>query len=193
MDMYTMSHACPYSTITKKEGTKSVYEGYVIFTMPSGDMGYWTLELNLTIDDKTHKINEVIQVNSTDFKTVNSFTGTDDQRYVIAFIQPQNPKVAINDMVAGLFKMETMMSFPIVDNYKIKIDPRMPSMGNHGSPNNKDLVQGADGLYHGKLSLSMTGYWNINLQVENEKGDLLKGEEVTEDRERSSLSFEIEF
>ena len=44
-------------------------------------------------------------------------------------------------MTVGVFKMQSMMVFPVVDNFKVKIDPRMPSMGNHGSPNNVDLTQ----------------------------------------------------
>ena len=40
--------------------------------------------------------------------------------------------------------MESMMSFPVVEDYKILLDPRMPSMGNHTSPNNEDLVSSAE-------------------------------------------------
>ena len=70
----------------------------------------------------------------------------------------------------------------------------MPSMGNHGSPNNVDLTQSlADEFYHGKLSLTMTGYWKINLQLANAAGTVLKGEEVTDQNPASSLFFEIEF
>jgi hypothetical protein len=70
----------------------------------------------------------------------------------------------------------------------------MPSMGNHGSPNNVDLTQStSDEFYHGKLSLTMTGYWKINLQLVNASNDVLKGETVTESNEASSIFFEVEF
>jgi hypothetical protein len=85
------------------------------------------------------------------------------------------------------------MSFPVVDDYTIKIDPRMPSMGNHTSPNNVDLTQGSDDLYHGKLSLTMTGYWKINLQLMNSQDEVLKGETITEETPASSIYLEIEF
>ena len=32
------------------------------------------------------------------------------------------------------------MSYPPVANYSVMVDPRMPSMGNHTSPNNKAPV-----------------------------------------------------
>lgn len=70
----------------------------------------------------------------------------------------------------------------------------MPGMGNHGSPNNVNLTQsGADKVYKGKLSLTMTGYWKINLQLANPAGTVLKGEEVTTANEGSSIYFEVEF
>lgn len=69
----------------------------------------------------------------------------------------------------------------------------MPSMGNHGSPNNVDLTQISNGFYQGKLSLTMSGYWKINLMLENENGEILKGEPITESNESSSIYFEIEF
>lgn len=108
-------------------------------------------------------------------------------------IEPTEPKVAINDMSAAIFKTDGMHNFEIVNNYKLKIDPRMPGMGNHGSPNNQDLTQGSDGFYHGKLSLTMTGLWKINLILQNENNEILKGEEIDENNESSSIFFEIEF
>ena len=112
----------------------------------------------------------------------------------MALIDPTNPKVAVNDMSAALFKMESMMNFVPVTGYSISLDPRMPSMGNHGSPNNVNLTGlGTNGLYHGKLSLTMTGYWKINLQLLNATGEIVKGEQITEDTPESSIFFELEF
>ncbi|UWX55354.1 hypothetical protein NYZ99_01880 [Maribacter litopenaei] len=67
-------------------------------------------------------------------------------------------------------------------------------MGNHSSPNNENLTfDSSTGKYKGKLSLTMTGYWKINLQLFNKQGDVLKGEPVTDENEASSLYFELEF
>src|SRR5690554_3145362 len=91
-------------------------------------------------------------------------------------------------MKAVLYRMEDMMTFPVVENYTITIDPRMPGMGNHSSPNNEDLTyQAAQKRYEGKLSLTMTGYWKINMKLLDENGEVLKGEDVTEDNPSSSL------
>ena len=120
--------------------------------------------------------------------------GSDNVRYIVALIEPKTPKIAINDMVVGLYKMETMMSFPVVENYTITLDPRMPGMGNHSSPNNTDLTYNSiNGLYYGDLSLTMTGYWVLNLKLLNAQNEVLKGEDVTTENIQSSLYLELEF
>ena len=120
--------------------------------------------------------------------------GTDNVKYVVAMIDPKSPKVAVNDMTVGVWKMQDMMNFPIVDGYTVKIDPRMPGMGNHTSPNNVDATQILAGrMYKGKLSLTMTGYWKINLQLAKADGTVVKGEPITDAVSASSIYFELEF
>ena len=44
----------------------------------------------------------------------------------------------------------------MVENYSIALDPRMPGMANHSSPNNEDLTyDGNAHMYTGKLSLTV--------------------------------------
>lgn len=193
MHMTDMSHSCPYSIISRKPNTETLYEGYIVFQMPGNDLEHWELTFNYTINGEDFTVSENISVPPSDKKRVNVFMGSDDVRYIVALIEPTDPQVAVNDMTAGVFKMENMMNFPVVDNYTLKIDPRMPSMGNHSSPNNVNLMQEAQDLYHGKLSLTMTGYWKINLQLLNAQNKVLKGEEITDTNEASSIFFEIEF
>lgn len=193
MYMTDKQHSCPKSEVVKSVGKQNLYNGYIIFQMASNDSEYWKLTIDYSINGNDYSVSETIQVESSDKQRVTSFMGTDNVRYVLAIVEPSSPAVAVNDMIVVLFRMENMMNFSVVDDYTIKIDPRMPSMGNHGSPNNVDLTQKADGFYHGKLSLTMTGYWKINLQLLNQTSEVLKGEEVTENNESSSLYLEIEF
>jgi len=194
MHMTSMQHACPYSSVSKSANSNSLYEGFIVFQMAGNSTEYWDLTIEYTINNITYTATERIDVEAVTKKNVLSFKGSDNVSYVLAMVAPSNPKVATNDMEAMLFKKETMISYPVVNNYTIKIDPRMTSMGNHGSPNNVDLKQTSlNGSYFGKLSLTMTGYWKINLQLENESGTILKGEPVTATQESSSIFFEIEF
>lgn len=194
MHMTQMMHSCPKSEVSKTENP-SVYNGFVIFQMPGNADEYWELGLEYTVNGQTFNATERIEVKAPDNgkKTVNSFMGSDDSRYILAMM-PFDPEVKINDFSAMVFKMEDMMSFPVVENYSITIDPRMPGMGNHSSPSNVDLMFDATSkTYHGKLSLTMTGYWKINLKLMNAAGEILKGESVSEQNQSSSLFFEIEF
>ena len=194
MHMTSMSHSCPYSTVQKITNEGTLYKGYIMFQMAQNASEYWDLKIDYNLGGTDYSVTSVIDVPASEKRRVTVFTGTDGVKYLLALIEPSNPKVAINDIKIGVWKMQNMMTFPIVDGYTVKIDPRMPSMGNHSSPNNVHATQSiANGFYNGKLSLTMTGYWKINLQLANATGDILKGEEITEIVESSSIFFEIEF
>lgn len=194
MHMAMMNHSCPKSPVTKVSTDGLVYEGYIVFQMAQNATEYWDLKIDYTINGTAYSMTSVIDVPASTKQKVTTFTGSDNVRYIVAYVDPHHPKVGINDMVVGVWKMQDMMNFPVVDNYKLKIDPRMPSMGNHSSPNNVDATQALAGdLYNGKLSLTMTGYWKLNLQLLNASGTVLKGETITDAVPASSIYFEIEF
>ena len=194
MHMTSMSHSGPKSSITKVTPDGTLYTGYLVFQMPQNATEYWDLKFDYSINGTAYTATTVVDVPDSAKRRVNSFLGSDNTKYIVAYIEPRTPKVAVNDMTLGVWKMQDMMTFPVVDGYTVKIDPRMPGMGNHGSPNNVNATQTSAGkLYDGKLSLTMTGYWKINLQLANAAGTVLKGEEVTDQNPASSLFFEIEF
>lgn len=194
MHMMSMTHACPKSQVQKVAGKETLYKGYLVFQMPENASERWTLQLKYQTGGNSFTVEDTVAVPNSTRKRVTVVTGTDSKKYIIALVSPETPQVAINDFKVGLFAMQNMMSFPVVKNFAIDIDPRMPSMGNHGSPNNENLsYQSADSLYHGKLSLTMTGYWKINMMLKNADSDVLKGEAVTEENEASSLFLEVEF
>lgn len=194
MHMSMMSHSCPFSAVQKTTANGTLYKGYVVFQMAQNDTEYWDIKLDYTIDGVAYSITSVIDVPASEHKNITTFTGTDGAKYVMAYMAPETPKVAVNDFKVGLWKMQSMMSFTVVDGYQVNIDPRMPSMGNHGSPNNVNATQiKAGDFYAGKLSLTMTGYWKINLQLLNVAGEVIKGEAITETQTDSSIYFDLEF
>ena len=194
MHMAMMNHSCPFSAVKKLTTDGTLYDGYIMFQMAQNDTEYWDLKINYKIADVDYTVTSVIDVPASDKRKVNTFTGSDGVKYLVAYIDPVDPKVAVNDMKVGVWKMQSMTNFPVVDGFTVKIDPRMPSMGNHSSPNNVHATQTTSGdLYNGKLSLTMTGYWKINLQLADAEGTVLKGEQITTDVTASSIYFEIEF
>lgn len=194
MTMPTMKHSCPKSTISKVPGKNTLYNGYIIYQMTHMDMSGWTLNISYTINDSSYEAKAPLLVGQSNRQNVTTITGSDDTKYIIALIAPSVPKIAVNDVKIGVYTMEDAFSFPVVKNYSIALDPRMPSMGNHSSPNNEDLTYSdIDTMYHGRLSLTMSGYWVLNLKLINDQGMLLKGEDITTDHLQSSLYLEIEF
>jgi len=194
MQMPTMEHSSPKSTITKTLGKDTVYDGFIIYQMTNLDGSGWSLTVNYTINGIDYTVTDAITVLQNDNQNSASFMGSDDSRYIVALVEPNNPKIAINDLKVGLFKMENMMTFPVVEDFTITLDPRMPGMGNHTSPNNTDLTyNSAEQMYNADLALTMTGYWVLNLKLLNTNGEVLKGEDVTEENTQSSLYLELEF
>jgi len=193
----THQHSSPYSEISKVSGKQTLYQGYIVFIMASDEPNnYWDLHINLSVDGQNISIEDKVNVISTESqynKVYTSGMGTDDENYMLALVEPENPIIGTNDIVVALFKKGDNHDFPIVNNYKIKVDPRMPGMGNHSAPGNVDMTQGNDGFYHGKVGFSMSGYWKINLILEDGSGTVIKGEPVTETNPESSLNFKIEF
>lgn len=190
------THGCPYSAPAPAAGDASLYEGYIVFIMAGGSMGHWDLKVNFTTGGTGHEVEVPLTVSDGEsefHKVYTSSVGTDGTTYLLAMLEPSTPATGVNDMVVGLFKRAGDADFPVVDGYTIRVDPRMPGMGNHGAPGNEDLVQGADGLYHGKAGFSMTGYWKINLMVEDAAGQVLCGNEVGGEAVESSVHFKVDF
>lgn len=179
-------YTCPASGVAPVEGTSSLFGGFVVFQTA----GNWELPISYHVSGTIYEATGKIPVEAAPKRVVESFQGTDDQKYVIAMLDPVKPVVGANDMSALLYRMKSTSYFESVSGYTIKIDPRMPD--NQSSPNNLDLTLQEDGIYKGKLNLNKPGQWRINLQLENGEGEVIMGEPVAGSDTESSIYFEIE-
>lgn len=185
--------SCPHSPEWVYQAQGKFYTGYCVFTQ-EGAKGAWvfvvTVEGTSTHFQKMQPIEVKPQPNMN--LSMTSFIGKDQQEYIIALVAPMQPKVAENELVAGIFKRNRVGSMNAeslnqaylpVENYTLLLDPRMPepSMGNHSSPNNRDLVQRKDGFYQGVVNYTMTGNWTLNLMLQNNQGRIVKGTKVPTD------------
>ncbi|REE24536.1 hypothetical protein DFQ09_104308 [Winogradskyella pacifica] len=175
--------------------TEDYYSGYTVFTNESTDLENWKLYLSFTDNDQTYTVDQDIIVEAQTNMNLNmtSFTGSDGEQYFIALVAPQKPKIAQNELVAGIYTYNppsndagtfpdaSQFSYSEVADYTLLLDPRMPepSMGNHSSLNNEDLTQQEDGLYYGIVNYTMTGNWTLNFRLQNQFGEILKGTEVS--------------
>ncbi len=194
MFMVGMSHGCPTISVEKLTARPNMYKGGVVFTMASNEQEYWELGVDVNQNGTVKSVNSRVVVEASPKRNVSSFLADDGKRYTVAMVQPTKPITGINTISAYIFERVNGSTYPIVNGYKLEFDPRMPGMGNHSSPNNVHMTQtSANGLYEGKVSLTMTGYWKINLRLLDDAGNVLKGEEVTTANPSSSIFFEIEF
>jgi hypothetical protein len=209
MDMGMMKHSTPHSDITKvttkRYYDKWLYEAYYAFLMYSGQGGgNWSYDLDYTVGDVSGSFTDVaMDVKDvfrpdgvTERKVIQSLVAIDgsNKTYVVTLVGPQQPKVGSNEMTAYIHERIDANTFTPVENFTLKLDPRMPSMGNHSSPNNVDLTyNAAEKIYKGTVNFSMTGYWKLNLILLDDKGNTLYGNPISDETEASSLYFEVEF
>ncbi|APD07770.1 hypothetical protein UJ101_02270 [Flavobacteriaceae bacterium UJ101] len=204
MHMTMMEHQTAKSDVKRTINTTAVYNGYIMFQMAetTDPKQTWTLKVDYTIDGNNYSEEFDISVPASARKRVNVITGTNDKKYYVALVEPSDPVVGENELTVAVFMPESTTSYPIVEDYTLLIDPRMPDpgMGNHGSPNNIDLTYNSTtGFYHGKVNFTMTGLWNLNFQLEDTDGNIVAGEEITNTTNpegsgyRSSLYLEVEF
>lgn len=160
-----MSHSCPVENPEEK-ATNNLFQGSVLFTMPSGDMGSWSLAIAV----HNHRNNAFgkllldVDVLPTAPSRVIAFAAPDDTRYYIGHNFPGKLKVGTNPFEVIVFRREGEDYVP-VENLQIKLEPEMPSM-DHGSPNNEDPVHRENGHYSGVVNFTMTGEWRLNLTLE---------------------------
>jgi len=167
MDMGTMVHSSPVENPTSAIATNGYYKAAVVFSMP-GNATEWSLNLSF----HNHKNNlegegslGVAVVASSPAKFISTILPLDSNVSVlISLIKPSAPVVGLNDFEIVLHKKSTMMDFPAIDNYRVEIEPEMPSMG-HGSPDNVNPVLTSNGHYLGKVNFTMSGLWKINLKL----------------------------
>lgn len=207
--------SCPHEYNLPYDATEEYYKGYAVFTDESDSTVSWQLYIGFVDNDQSYMIDHTITVEEQTNLNLNmtAFTGNDNEQYFIALISPQSPSVAENDLVAGIYKYNpptdpagtfpdpSQFSYSIAQNHTLLLDPRMPepSMGNHSSPNNVDLTQQNDGLYHGVVNYTMTGNWTLNFILQDEDGQTIKGTEVSTEftpgieGEKSELYIDILF
>ena len=169
-----MTHACPVENPEDEHAVGKLFPGAVVFIMPSSDMGSWKMKINVHNHDsgKFGAAAFDIRIVDPEFPMMKSFQSASGEKYFISYFFPNDPKVGVNDFTVVVNKMETMMSFPAVENFSFELTPLMPSMG-HGSPNNINPVYTESGHYEGKVNFTMTGDWRLNLDV-NRNNELLK-------------------
>ncbi|RPI69704.1 MAG: hypothetical protein EHM43_00860 [Ignavibacteriae bacterium] len=158
MDMGMMKHSCPTVQPGEDPNAEGLFVGAVIYTM-AGTPDEWSLAI--TVDDGISDTAStttfpVAVVASSAVKSIK----IDGQGKTIITLMPRSWIVGMNDL--QFMVHTTMDGFTFIPKTDLvpKLTPTMPSMG-HGSNGNVDPVHKLNGVYTGKVNLTMTGNWDL--------------------------------
>ena len=161
MDMYHSTPVGP-AAASFNDGYLAVKRSWVSFVMNTSEAGSWTLSYDAQVLGSKGGIEKKdIVVNALPEGQVWLKSFKIDSE-IQAYVSKKSEKATNPYQVA-------------TETFTVDIDPRMPDMGNHTSPNNTSLVKQADGSYLGTINLTMTGLWRIHLTVRDAQGNVVAG------------------
>ena len=173
-------------------GILAVKRSWVSFLMNTSEAGSWTLSYDALVLGKEGKVEKkdiVVNALPDGQAWLKSFKVGDDN-FFLSLVNPSDWKTGTNTIKAYISKKSDPITTPYAlatETFTVEIDPRMPDMGNHTSPDNTPLVKQQDGSYQGTINLTMTGLWRIHLTVKDAKGNVVAGGE----EELSSLYWDV--
>lgn len=173
--MTGMTHSCPVESPEEVVTSNGVFEGAVVFVMPSGG-GTW--KLGLIVHNHVNNIEDTVEsevtvVSPTDVRMYSFLSQVDSTPMFVSLVSPLNPEVGKNDFELVVHQRLSMMDWPAVSGLTVEITPEMPSMG-HGSPGNVNPVYSSMGHYaNGTVNYTMNGLWHINTVLKNSNGDIV--------------------
>ena len=173
----------------------AVKHGWVSLLMNTSDAGNWQFSYDIEVlgskGGVTSKTINVEALPEGQDWLKNFKVGNDT--YFLSLVNPSDWKTGTNTIQAYISKKSTPATTPYAlatETFTIEIDPRMPDMGNHTSPDNTPLTKQKDGSYTGTINLTMTGLWRIHLTVKDSKGNVVAGGDKLKDG-FSSLYWDI--
>jgi hypothetical protein len=173
----------------------AVKHGWVSFLMNTSDAGSWTLAFDAEVQKKRGSLEAtsiIVDALPEGQQWLKSFK-VGDNTYYLSVVNPIDWQTGKNSIKAYVSKKNTPATTPYglaQEQFTIEIDPRMPDMGNHTSPDNVALTKQADGSYQGTVNLTMTGRWRIHLAVKDAQGNVVAGGDEL-DEGYSSLYWEV--
>ena len=182
MSKMNMYHSTPVSDKSRilNYAYLAVKHVWVSFLMNSSENGSWTYSYQVDVLGKTGGVEKrdiIVNALPEGQQWLKSFKVGDDT-YFLSLVNPTDWKTGTNEIRAYVSKKSTPATTPYAlaeEQFTIEIDPRMPDMGNHSSPNNTPLTKQADGSYLGNINLTMTGRWRIHLAVKDAQGNVVAG------------------
>ena len=182
MSQMDMRHSTPASSGVESfnDNYLAVKRGWVSFLMSSTETDSWTVAYDAEVLGSTgHLADTGITVAALpDGQEWVKSVKVDGETYILSLVKPDTWATGTNEIRAYISVKSNPVTSPYALSSKafsIDIDPRMPDMGNHTSPDNVALTRQSDGSYAGVVNLTMTGLWRIHLTLKDANGNTVAG------------------
>jgi hypothetical protein len=165
------THTCPHTALAK-EG--NVWKSQALFQMMTGTTGSWYGIVTFKVGGEEKRIDRLDfvvkpQTNKA-LGTVNRFvlfSGDKGQMHLYALVAPEAPKIGENELVLGVWKMESRENFPKVIDLTIEVTVK--EKGNTNPLSTTTLRYERD-FYRGKISYPKAGTYILAYKLKDAQG-----------------------
>ena len=171
------THTCPHTALAK-EG--NVWKSQVLFQMMTAPSGVWfgTITFKVAGKDYEYKRLDFTVVEQTNkalgkvrnFRVFTEGGNSKGQKHIYAVIAPEHPKVGENDLVLGIWKMQSMESFPEVEGLTVGVAVKDAA----GKELSTTTLSYKDKFYRGKVTYPKAGTYILAYTLKDAQGNLVQ-------------------
>ena len=188
------THTCPHTALAK-EG--NVWKSQVLFQMMTALSGVWFGKVTFKVGGKEHKTDRldftvVEQTNKAlgkvrNFRVFTEGGNSKGQKHIYAVIAPEHPKVGENDLVLGIWKMQSMESFPEVEGLTVGVAVKDAA----GKELSTTTLSYKDKFYRGKVTYPKAGTYILAYTLKDAQGNLVQPKD--DKKVDTTIATEIQF
>ena len=186
------THSCPHTPLAK-EG--NVWKSQALFQMKTGPSGVWFATITFKVAGKEYELKrldfEVKPQTNKALGTVNRFklfSGDKGQTHLYALVAPESPKAGENEIALGIWKMESMQSFPQVTDWVVEV--KVSEKGSTAAISTATLRY-ERGFYRGKVTYPKAGEYTLSYTLKDAQGKAIQPQD--NDKKDISIATTIQF
>ena len=188
------THTCPHTALAK-EG--NAWHSKVLFQMKTAPSGVWFAKVTFKVGGKEYKTDRldftvVEQTNKAlgkvrNFRVFTEGGNPKGQKHIYAVIAPEQPKVGENDLVLGIWKMQSMESFPEVEGLTVEVAVRDAT----GKELSTTTLSYKDKFYRGKVTYPKAGAYILAYTLKDAQGNVVQPK--NDEKVDTTIATEIQF
>ena len=188
------THTCPHTALAK-EG--NVWKSQALFQMVTGPSGVWFGTITFKVAGKDYELKRldftvVEQTNKAlgkvhNFRVFTEGGNPKGQKHIYAVIAPEHPKVGENDLVLGIWKMQSKENFPEVEGLTVGVAVKDAT----GKELSTTTLSYKDKFYRGKVTYPKAGAYTLSYTLKDAQGNAIQPK--NNDGVDTTLGTEIQF